>query len=98
MYSKRPGLVIGFHECDKPVVDKVITGQQSSRESTNNYDWLGSGINFWEWSTSSSQQLTKFHLYHSELYLLTYAYKYKKLNNSKMLTNNDFKNLNEKKS
>lgn len=40
-----------------------------------------------EWSTSSSQQLTKFHLYHSELYLLTYAYKYKKLNNSLMLTN-----------
>lgn len=40
-----------------------------------------------EWSTSSSQQLTKFHLYHSELYLLTYAYKYKKLNNPQILTN-----------
>lgn len=40
-----------------------------------------------EWSTSSSQQLTKFHLYHSELYLLTFAYKYKKLNNPQMLTN-----------
>ncbi len=40
-----------------------------------------------EWSTSSSQQLTKFHLYHSELYLLTYAYKYKKINNPQMLTN-----------
>jgi len=40
-----------------------------------------------EWSTSSSQQLTKFYLYHSELYLLTYAYKNKKLNNPQMLTN-----------
>lgn len=40
-----------------------------------------------EWLTSSSQQLTKFHLYHSELYLLTYAYKYKKLNNPQMLMN-----------
>lgn len=40
-----------------------------------------------EWSTSNSQELTKFHLYHSELYLLTYAYKYKKLNNPQMLTN-----------
>ncbi len=40
-----------------------------------------------EWSNSSSQQLTKFHLYHSELYLLTYSYKYKKLNNPQMLTN-----------
>lgn len=44
-----------------------------------------------EWSTSSSQQLTKFHLYHSELYLLTYAYKYKKLNNSQMLM--DYENI-----
>lgn len=40
-----------------------------------------------EWSTSSSQQLTKFHLYHSELYLLTYAYKYKKLHTPQILTN-----------
>lgn len=40
-----------------------------------------------EWSTSSSQQITKFHLYHSELYLLTYVYKYKKLNNPQMLAN-----------
>ena len=40
-----------------------------------------------EWSTSSSQQLTKFHLYHSELYLLTFAYKNKKLNNLQMLAN-----------
>jgi len=40
-----------------------------------------------EWSTSSSQQLTKLHLYYSKLYLLTYAYKDKKLNNPKMLTN-----------
>jgi len=40
-----------------------------------------------EWSTSRSQQLTKFHLYHSELYLLTYAYKNKKLNIPQILTN-----------
>ena len=40
-----------------------------------------------EWSNSSSHQLTKFHLYHSELYLLTYAYKNKKLKNPQMLTN-----------
>jgi hypothetical protein len=40
-----------------------------------------------EWSTSNSQQLTKFHLYHSELFLLTYAYKNKKLNDPQMLGN-----------
>ena len=32
-----------------------------------------------EWSCSSSQQITKFHLYHSELFLLTFAYRNKKL-------------------
>lgn len=40
-----------------------------------------------EWSTTSSHQITKFYLYHSELYLLTYAYKYKKLHSSQMLSN-----------
>ncbi len=33
-----------------------------------------------EWTASYSQQLTKFHLYHSELLLLTFAYKNKRLN------------------
>lgn len=32
-----------------------------------------------EWTCSSSQQITRFHLYHSELFLLTYAYRNKKL-------------------
>lgn len=32
-----------------------------------------------EWFASESRQLTKFHLYHSQLYLLSYAYKNKKL-------------------
>ena len=40
LYSRRANLVIGFHGCDRSVVEKVI--------STNDYDWLGSGICFWE--------------------------------------------------
>jgi hypothetical protein len=38
-----------------------------------------------EWTCSSSQQITKFHLYHSELFLLTYAYRNKKLNVPQLL-------------
>lgn len=40
LYSRRANLVIGFHGCDRSVVENVI--------STNDYDWLGSGIYFWE--------------------------------------------------
>lgn len=38
-----------------------------------------------EWTISSSQQITKFHLYHSKLLLYTFAYRNKRLNNSQML-------------
>lgn len=34
-----------------------------------------------EWAISQSYQLTKYHLYHSKLYLLTFVFKNKKLNN-----------------
>jgi L-rhamnose mutarotase len=65
------------------------TGKTADNDLVSSMENLIQKIKFIdsEWSTSSSQQLTKFHLYHSELYLLTYAYKYKKLNNPQMLTN-----------
>ena len=47
MYSKLSGLVLGFHGCDKSVCEKVINGG-SLAKSSNSYDWLGSGIYFWE--------------------------------------------------
>ncbi|UCS95033.1 hypothetical protein KZP23_08495 [Echinicola marina] len=52
MYSTRTGLVLGFHGCDKSVVDKVLNGHQSLRVSNNKYDWLGNGVYFWENSPS----------------------------------------------
>ncbi|CAG9891661.1 hypothetical protein BOVA604_1202 [Bacteroides ovatus] len=48
LYSRRSNLVIGFHGCDKSVVDKVIAGEDSLIASTNDYDWLGHGVYFWE--------------------------------------------------
>ena len=47
MYSKPSGLVLGFHGCDKTVRDNVINGGNLFK-SENSYDWLGSGIYFWE--------------------------------------------------
>lgn len=48
MYSKRPNLVLGFHGCDKKIADSIIKGESFMHESTNDYDWLGHGIYFWE--------------------------------------------------
>lgn len=48
LYANRPNLTIGFHGCDLSVVDKVIAGKENLLASTNDYDWLGSGIYFWE--------------------------------------------------
>lgn len=49
MYSKRTGLVLGFHGCDKSVRDEVVLKKDAVlKPSDNDYDWLGSGVYFWE--------------------------------------------------
>ena len=48
LYSKRANLVLGFHGCDQSVVEKVLNGSEILNESTNDYDWLGHGVCFWE--------------------------------------------------
>jgi len=49
MYSKRAGLVLGFHGCDRSLRDKIVIQQEKLlKPSTNNYNWLGNGAYFWE--------------------------------------------------
>lgn len=49
MYSRRSGLVLGFHGCDISIRDKIVsTKGEILKSSENNYDWLGHGIYFWE--------------------------------------------------
>ena len=48
MYSIRSGLILGFHGCDRSVAQKVLNGENMLKSSANKYDWLGSGIYFWE--------------------------------------------------
>ena len=52
MYSTKTGLVLGFHGCDEHLVQKVLANQEFLNPSKNTYDWLGSGIYFWESSPS----------------------------------------------
>lgn len=39
--------VLGYHGCDVSVAEKLLAGEPF-RVSQNEYDWLGSGIYFWE--------------------------------------------------
>jgi hypothetical protein len=48
MYSTLPSFVLGFHGCDKQVAESVFSGTSRLKKSTNDYDWLGNGIYFWE--------------------------------------------------
>ena len=59
LYSRRSNLVIGFHGCDKTVVDAVVAGKTNLLSSTNDYDWLGNGIYFWENNEERAWQWAK---------------------------------------
>jgi hypothetical protein len=41
--------IIGYHGCDRSVVEKVLLRRDVLKPSHNAYDWLGGGIYFWEY-------------------------------------------------
>jgi hypothetical protein len=45
-------LILGYHGCDLATAQKIVAGQDQQKPSTNEYDWLGSGLYFWEDSFS----------------------------------------------
>lgn len=48
-YQRLPSMVLGFHGCDKAVGQAVIKGKTRHLDtSTNDHDWLGDGVYFWE--------------------------------------------------
>lgn len=48
MYG-RPGVIYGFHGCDRRVAEKLLVSHtRHLHPSENVYDWLGHGIYFWE--------------------------------------------------
>ena len=48
MYGTLPSFVLGFHGCDKSVGLDALNGKEDLKPSKNGWDWLGSGIYFWE--------------------------------------------------
>ncbi len=48
-YEFLPSPIIGFHGCDESVGEAILNGETPHLEfSRNDYDWLGSGVYFWE--------------------------------------------------
>lgn len=49
LYEKVTPYIIGFHGCDQSVADILLSSDKPTfKKSTNNYDWLGNGMYFWE--------------------------------------------------
>lgn len=48
MDDKIPGLILGYHGCDREVGERLLAGKEHIRKSTNSFDWLGHGAYFWE--------------------------------------------------
>jgi len=46
--TRASAFVLGYHGCNRAVGEKVIAGKEHLKASDNDYDWLGSGIYFWE--------------------------------------------------
>lgn len=48
-YEYQPSFILGFHGCDRTVGEAVLSGAEPDlKPSEKAYDWLGSGIYFWE--------------------------------------------------
>jgi hypothetical protein len=49
------GFVLGYHGCDRSVAERLIAGEPF-QASSNNYDWLGAGVYFWEGDPARAMQ------------------------------------------
>ena len=58
--TRASAFVLGYHGCDKTVGEKVLANQEHLKASGNDYDWLGTGIYFWENSARRALEWAKF--------------------------------------
>jgi hypothetical protein len=42
------GWVLGYHGCDAELGEAILRGEKTLLPGKNDYDWLGTGIYFWE--------------------------------------------------
>lgn len=51
-------VVLGYHGCDAEVAERLLAGEPF-RRSENNYDWLGSGVYFWEYGIDRAARFAR---------------------------------------
>lgn len=56
MYSSKPSIVYGFHAIDRSAGLKILNQKDQFEPSSNEYDWLGPGIYFWENNLERARQ------------------------------------------
>lgn len=56
LYASLPNIIIGFHGCDYDTYCDVLYNHNFLKPSTNDYDWLGNGIYFWEQNLERAYQ------------------------------------------
>ena len=47
--------MLGFHACEKVTGEEILAGNEGFKASNNSFDWLGSGMYFWENSPHRAQ-------------------------------------------
>lgn len=58
-YELLPGLLLGFHGTDESTAEKVLAGKEHLSQSSNDYDWLGHGIYFWEYGPERALEFAR---------------------------------------
>jgi len=52
-------LVVGYHGCEREVARRILLGEEELTQSSNDYDWLGEGIYFWEHGLTRARQFAQ---------------------------------------
>lgn len=51
-------IVLGYHGCDAEVAGRLLAGEPFHR-SENDYDWLGTGVYFWEYGADRALRFAR---------------------------------------
>ena len=52
--------VLGYHGCDRSIMNDILTGKSGLQASRNDYDWLGNGVYFWEDSNDPCRLVARY--------------------------------------
>lgn len=58
-YNRRSGLILGFHGTDESIVRRVVMQKEQLKPSSNEWDWIGHGVYFWEHSPSRALEFAQ---------------------------------------